>query len=261
MMAACSAPRCALLLALLLGCTPATTSGRLYNLGVAALAAGDSAAAIAALRRAVHDRPTAPEAHSALGLALHTSGKHGEALEQHRTALLLRPDFSEARNNMGIVLQSMGRLDEAIDAFAAALANPHYCTPYIAEGNLGWALYQRGDVALARSHLQRALAQQPRFCRAYPWLTRIAWDAHDHAEMVRQSEAFFAACASVAETAVPHHRQMHLYMGLGLAGEGLPTQALEQFVRCSEGAQSGDDVARRCQREHRQLQAQLALPD
>lgn len=150
-----------------------------YDVGVSAFQRGDGREALRALMSAERLDPTLAEVHNALGLVYHANGKRELALTHYERALSLRRTFSEARNNYGVLLLDMARYDEAIAAFQAALSDMLYASPVLAEGNLGWALYKKGDVAGGKEHLQAALASDAQFCRGYQWLMHIAVDLDD----------------------------------------------------------------------------------
>ncbi len=231
-----------------LGCAAVITqkqqdSARInYDLGVASLNKGDHREALRALFLAVEADPTLPQAHNALALVLHTMGKDADALVHYRRAVELHPTFSEAYNNMGILLLDSGHPKEAVEAFKTALGQILYNTPHLAEGNMGWAYYVMGDVDKAIEHISAAVAQQPRFCRGYQWLARIALErnnANSAHDMVIQSKRFIRHCLedpTIAGSIAPdYRREMQYYLGLGHLKQGRTKLALEQFARCSAG--------------------------
>ncbi len=212
-----------------------------YDLGVASLNKGDPRGALRALYAAVKADPELPQAHNALGLVYHTMGKNAPALQHYRQAVALKADFSEAYNNMGIVLLATGQYDAAISAFEAALSNILYSTPHLAEGNMGWAYYKLGEVARARAHIEAAVAAQPRFCRGYEWLARIALE-HPDAKgeaLVNQCKRFFHHCLEdphiAAGIPADYRREMQYYLGMGYQRQGRAKLAAEQFAQCAAG--------------------------
>ncbi len=258
-----------------------------YDLGVESLNRQDLHTALRELMAAVQSDPLLPQAHQALGLVLHTLHHDADAEVHYRRALALKTDYSEATNNLGVLLLDTGRYAEAIDAFGVALGNVLYPTPYLAEGNMGWAYYHLGDMAQARQHVEAAVRLEPRFCRGYQWLARMAWeqgpgvgevpprDAEVAAQMVQHSRRFVRHCledGQVAKTVAPTYRQQMLYyLGMGLWGQNEPQRALEQFTQCTAGldpvrlrAPTGEaaadlSYARRCQRSAAAVAAAAAL--
>ena len=208
-----------------------------YDIGVTSLNRGEHRDALRALMVAVDEDPDLPEAHNALGLVLHAMGKQQEALKHYQEAVALRDKFSEAYNNKGVLLLDMGRYDDAIADFKVALGNILYNTPYLAEGNMGWAFYKKGDVATAQEHIGNAVATDPQFCRGYQWLARIALE-QDHADqVVAHAQRFKRYCvdnASVAASVAPDYkREMQYYLGMGYLKQGQLEPARQQFAECS----------------------------
>jgi Flp pilus assembly protein TadD len=68
-----------------------------FNLGVAALNAGDGARAEPSFRRALELLPDSPQAVGGLGRALYLQGRTSEAVRELERALALRPDDAETR--------------------------------------------------------------------------------------------------------------------------------------------------------------------
>jgi type IV pilus assembly protein PilF len=221
-----------------------------YDLGISAFDRGDSREALRDLLSAVRLDPALADAHNALGLLYHGMGKEAEALVHYEEATRLRPKFSEAFNNMGILLLDMGRYDEAIAAFKVALEDILYSTPTLAEGNLGWAYYRKGEVALAKERIGSAIAADPQFCRGYEWLMRIALDANDGAEAVAQGNRFVRHCANnkaLSDALSPdYRREMSYYLALGHLKLGHTEQAIALLKECAnlEDAQPKSPAAR-----------------
>ena len=77
-----------------------------------------------------------------------------------RVALARDPRHAPTLNYLGYMLVERGeRLDEAIEMIERALvADPHNGSY---QDSLGWALFRKGDVATAQTHLAKAAAQLP----------------------------------------------------------------------------------------------------
>lgn len=208
-----------------------------YDLGITAFDRGESREALRDLLSAVRMDPQLAEAHNALGLLYHGMGKEAEALVHYEEATRLRPKFSEAFNNKGILLLDMGRYDEAIAAFEVALQDILYTTPTLAEGNLGWAYYRKGEVALAKERIGSAIAADPQFCRGYEWLMRIALDADDGEEAVAQGNRFVRHCANNKALAdslsVDYRRDMTYYLAMGHLKLGHVGEAVALLQQCA----------------------------
>ncbi len=126
------------------------------NLGAALRAAGDNAAAVAAYRRAIRLNPEFAEAYFNLGNTHREAGRLDEARQAYARALSVRADYADARNNLGHTLAGLGRHEEARAAFAAVLV----LTPGRAEAqaNLAGSLAALGRAAEALVLARAALA-------------------------------------------------------------------------------------------------------
>lgn len=228
-----------------------------YDIGIASLNRGEHRDALRALLLAVDEDPDLPEVHNALGLVFHAMGKQKEALEHYESAVLLREKFSEAHNNKGVLLLDMGRYDEAISDFKAALGNILYDTPYLAEGNMGWALYKKGDVAASLEHIGNAVATDPQFCRGYQWLARIALDQEHPDQALAQTQRFKRYCVDnthiAASIAPDYKREMQYYRGMALLKQGLLEPARQQFAECSVRDPDAAGFAGKCRQSLKAL--------
>jgi tetratricopeptide (TPR) repeat protein len=79
-------------------------------------------APLAALRRALTQRPEDPKAHDDLGVALMLQGRTGESIARYKRAIALRPDYADAHLNYSTALMLQGRIDEAIARYQRAVA-------------------------------------------------------------------------------------------------------------------------------------------
>jgi predicted O-linked N-acetylglucosamine transferase (SPINDLY family) len=132
---------------------------RLYQLGNAFRAQGQTDQAIAHYERALSLHPDFAEAHNNLGLALAARGRIDQAIAHYERALSLHPDYAKAHNNLGLALAARGRIDQAIAHYERALSlNPDDA---LAHNNLGNALRARGQTDQAIAHYERALSLNP----------------------------------------------------------------------------------------------------
>ena len=207
-----------------------------YDMGIASLNKGDSREALRSLLIAVKADPNLVEAHNALGLVFHAIGKQEQALLHYQKAIELNPKFSESYNNLGILLLDMGRYDEAISAFNSALADVLYPTPYLAEGNMGWAYYKKGELAAALEHIGNAVASSPQFCRGYEWLTKIALEQHKPQDLVSNTQRFKKNCLDDPHIAAhldpEYRREMAYYRSIGLLQLGHRDEARAVLLEC-----------------------------
>jgi type IV pilus biogenesis/stability protein PilW len=209
-----------------------------YDMGVTSLKRGDPRAALRDLMAAAEADPELPQVHNALGLVYHALGRADDALAHYKRAIGIKPDFSEAANNMGTLLTDMGRYDEAVAAHQLALGDILYGTPWLAEGNLAWALYKRGDVVGARKRLRNALATNPKFCRGYEWLAHIDLEqgaADDTVQSCMRFERYCAADPEIADQIQPELlREMRYYLAMGHLKRGDHEAARDAFTQCAD---------------------------
>lgn len=139
-----------------------------YDLAVQATKQGNIQQAVAELEEAIRRNPEFAQAYNAVGLLYHLSlGRLAKAEKAYKKALALKPKFSEAWNNLGALYLEEHHYEKAEKCFRTALDNVLYPTPYLARGNLGWALHEQGRDAEAVTELKSAVLTQPRFCQGY----------------------------------------------------------------------------------------------
>ncbi|MGI5861762.1 MAG: social motility TPR repeat lipoprotein Tgl [Myxococcales bacterium] len=139
-----------------------------YDLGVQAMRTCDARAALKEYQRAVELDPQLDLAHNALALTYHLSfGDVDSAIRHYQEALELNPKFSEAYTNLANAYLAQGRYDEAIPLYEKALGDMLYKTPFIAENNLGWCYYKKGEVQRGIDHIRSAIIANAQFCLGY----------------------------------------------------------------------------------------------
>lgn len=214
-----------------------------YDLGVQSQQ-DNPQAAFKEFERALELDPNLAEAHNAIALLLHLSfGKPGEAISYYQRALELRPDFSEAKTNLANVYLDQKRYDEAIRLYEEALNDMLYPTPFIAHGNLGWALYKRGETEKALGHIKAAVTTNPKFCLGYRNLGIIHDEQNELDEACRQFARYREHCPEAADA---YYRE-----GVCLAKAGQVAAAHESFEAClaKAGAEPLKEDCRRLKEE------------
>ncbi|MBI3185081.1 MAG: social motility TPR repeat lipoprotein Tgl [Myxococcales bacterium] len=215
-----------------------------YDLGVQAQQSNPQAA-YQEFERALELDPNFAEAHNATALLLHLSfGKHDEAEKHYQRALEIRRDFSEAKTNLGNLYLDMGRYDEAAKLYEAALNDMLYPTPFIAQGNLGWALYKKGEVDRAIDQIKSAVTINPKFCLGHRNLGLIWGDRGDQERACQSFGKYREACPEVADA---NYRE-----GVCLARSGQLASARERFDACLSKAPN-DALKDDCRRLREEL--------
>jgi len=200
-----------------------------YDLGINAQTNGDVRSALKEFEESLKLDPDFADAHNAIAVLLHLSfDKKDEAEKHYKQAIEIRPTFSEAKVNLGNLYLDQGRLDEAIALYEQALNDMLYATPYIAETNLGWAYFKKGNSAQALEHLRAAVTQAPAFCLGYKDLGLVQDARGDLGAACTEFGRFVQACPNVAEA--------HQLLGSCLVRQGHATEARASFDSCVENA-------------------------
>ena len=108
------------------------------------------------------------------GIVLHLSyARLEEAAVAFGKALALKQPFSEARVNVGNLYMDQKRYDEAIASYQKALDDVLYRDTFIAQGNMGWAYFKKGDQKQALELLKSATTVNPKYCLGYLQLGQV----------------------------------------------------------------------------------------
>lgn len=131
----------------------------LQNLGNVYREQGRWTEAQSTLERAVKLDPDDPEACYSLGMVFAQRDETTQAYEYLKRALTLRPDYPEALNNLGILYARTGRLLDAIVTFRKCIqAAPDFDQGYL---NLARAYAAKGNAEEARNALRSLLERHP----------------------------------------------------------------------------------------------------
>ena len=197
-----------------------------YDLA-ANLAQKEPQAALVELERALKLDPEMPEAHHAKGVLLHVAfGRPEEAIGSYKKALELRPTFSECKVNLGNVYLDQKRYDEAIALYREALNDMLYTTPFLAQGNLGWALFKKGETEAALTSIKSAVTLNPKFCLGYRNLGSIYDETGAVEDACKAFGKFRELCPEVADA--------YLREGVCLAKKGDLAGAHKSLQGCVE---------------------------
>ncbi len=245
-----SAPALALAFALA-GCKHVPTEKELqgaqihYDLGIQAQGTGDLQGAYKEYEEALRLDPRFPEAHNAIALLFHLTFKRPEeAIGHYKEALEIRPGFSEAKVNLANVYLDQGRYDEAITLYEQVLNDILYVTPYIAQTNLGWALYKKGNARKGIESTKAAVTTNPKFCLGFRNLGIMLDEQGQQDESCRYFAKFQESCPDVAEA--------HYRAGVCQAKLGNAEAAKKSFGDCQ--AKNGSETVKEdCRRLADQL--------
>ncbi|MBZ4402073.1 social motility TPR repeat lipoprotein Tgl [Myxococcus sp. MISCRS1] len=204
-----------------------------YDLALQAQQQGHVQDALRELQVSLESDPDYPEANNAIGILLHlVFARPAEAIGHYERALKVRPTFSEARTNLANVHLDQGRYDEAIKLYEQVLNDMLYVTPYIAQGNMGWAFYKKGDTQRAVGSLKAAVTTNPGFCMGYRNLGIIFDETGKLDESCRNFSRYRENCPDAADA--------HMREGVCLAKQGQAEGARQAFSTCEAKAKAGE---------------------
>jgi len=144
-----------------------------YELGVDALHQNNPSTAFRELFKALGMSPNDPKIHNTIGLVYMGKEMFEKAEASFKKAIEIKPAYSDAWNNLGALYLSLGRWDSAIKACENAATDVLYPYPWLPENNIGWAWFKKGDFKQAMYHLERAVRDNPRFCRGWEHLGQV----------------------------------------------------------------------------------------
>jgi protein O-GlcNAc transferase len=193
----------------------------LHLLGVIAIQAGQSAAAIDLIGRAVQIKPDFVEAHNDLSVALKDIGRFEEAIGAGLRAIQIRPQYPEAYYNLGIAYKAAGKVPEAITAYRQAVRfRPNYAQAF---NNLGMVLWEAGQLEEAIICHRQAARLAPTHPDAHYNLGNVLSAAHKYSEA--------AAAYQQAIRLKPDHAQAYTNLGNTFKEMGRFDEAIACYQR------------------------------
>jgi type IV pilus assembly protein PilF len=178
-------------------------------------------------------------------IIMHQSfGRLEEASAAYAKAIELKNPFSEAHTNYGNLLMDQKRYDDAIAQYDIALNDVMYATPFIAQGNSGFAHFKKGDTTNAISHLKSALTLNPKYCLGFLQLGQVYESVNNTVDSCKAFAKYRENC--------PDRGDAWRRDGLCLANAGQKESAAKNFDVCIEKA-SNDDEKELCVRLKEQL--------
>lgn len=210
-----------------------------YDLGIQAQTSGDVRQALTAYENAIASDSEFEPAENALGILYHLSFNRPEQAEAHfKRALQIKPNYSEAKVNLGNLYLSLERYDDAIAQYEQALSDLMYRKPHIAQNNMGWALFKKGENDRALQLIGDAVRANPDFCQGHRNLGLIH-SSQRKWELARLSfDKFTRKCPEQAEG---WYRLAEVATATGDA-EG----ARANFVKCRDLARETDPLLEAC---------------
>ncbi|MHB8347308.1 MAG: type IV pilus biogenesis/stability protein PilW [Acidiferrobacterales bacterium] len=148
----------------------------LTQLAVGYMERGEFDVAHHELKHALEIEPDNSQANNILGLLYARLKDDSKAEKYFRRATSAQPDNSDAQNNFGVFLCDRGRIKSAEKHFKAALMNPLYKTPELAETNAGVCYMKIPDPLRAEKHFRVALGINPRLQLPLYYMAKISFD-------------------------------------------------------------------------------------
>lgn len=177
--------------------------------------------------------PTNADAWHIKALVLHKSFQRlEEAQTAYAKALELKDPFSEARTNLGGLYMDQKRYDDAIVQYELALADVNYRTPFIPQGNIGWAWFRKGDSKKAIETLKAVLQVNPKYCLGEVWLGQVYESLSNTAESCKYFSRYREHC--------PDQPDAWQRDGVCLANAGDKEGAAKAFQTCADKSQNDD---------------------
>jgi type IV pilus assembly protein PilF len=211
-----------------------------YDLGIQAQMAGNKQEAFTEFEQSLALDDQNLNAHNAMGVLLHLGfARHQEAIPHFLRAIELDPQFSEAKVNLGNVYLDLDRFEEAVTLYEQALNDMRYKTPYIAQGNLGWAYFKLGNPEKALDYIKSAITLEPKFCLGYRNLASIYEAQQKLEDACAQLDNYREHC--------PENADAYYRLGMCLAKQGKQEAASARFAECEAKAPEGplkDDCRR-----------------
>lgn len=235
------------LLALAVFCSCATTQEAdkkqaqiAYDLGVNNFQNGRYREALHNFEQAVQfDSEFAPT-YNGLGLLYHALGRFDEAITYYKRAIELDPKNSDFKNNLASVYIDQKQYDKAIPLLNEALSDLFYKTPFSAEGNLGWALYKKGETEEGIKRIRKSVILNPNFCLGYKNLGIIYEEIKDDELAEKYYTKYVKKCPKVADA--------HYRFGLVMARRNKLEEAKVAFQECKLYAAESSDLADECEK-------------
>ncbi len=146
-------------------------------------------------------------------------------LEAVKLAKEDRKEKSDALNYLANISLHFKRYDEAIERSRKALSNILFASRHLALGTMGWAYYNKGDLASAARELRQSIFHEPKFCVGRYRLAKVYYDRKDYDNSIKE-------LSKVTKDKSCPIQEAHHLLGLALMKTKQPEQARTEFELC-----------------------------
>lgn len=201
------------------------------DLGIDYLVKGQNVIALRELLFSVERNPDDPVTQLWLGEGYRRQGHDDKALVAMLRAVELDPVLREAHNNLAAFFLQLERYEEAIEHAQILIDDPLYGRPWNAFSNRGWAQFQLGRVAEARTSLETALEFHRDFWPAALNLGILEREAGDTVKAVKLFRTVIENTTSQGPRAEASFRVAQI-----LVSVGHPKKAIKYFTASVKSA-------------------------
>lgn len=212
-------------------------SDRYYDLAVDSwYTAGDNLLAVRNLVRSLDADSQNDRAHYLLGTIRLSRGEYVDSEKHLRRAVELRQQsgdasgLAEAHNAFGVLLIHLKRYPEAIAVLELSAGEVLNREPWLANGNLGWALIDQGEYDRAIEVLRRSVFDQPKFCVGMYRLGQAYYLKQDYAAALQA----LVGAVSVDDPGCRAFQDAQHLLGMTYLRLSQDAQAIEALERCVE---------------------------
>jgi len=156
-----------------------------FSLGNVYSATGESAQAMAELKRAIDLAPNSDEGYRRLGVAYEATGRKDDAIKAYQKAISINPYYWMNLNSLGVAYTNFGDYDKALQSFQQVIQlEPDNAAGY---DNMGSVYFREGKFNECIPAFQKALQLQP-YAATYSNLATAYFFLKRYPEAVQQFE-------------------------------------------------------------------------
>ncbi len=179
--------------------------------------------ALKSASKAEECKPDDPELYKIIGLTYYKRDKMYDAIANYKKSIEIDPEYMESRMALAIVYLDLQNWDQAIEQLEVVASDDYFERPWVAYNNMGWAYFKKGDLAMARVNLKRALKINPNFCPAYCNLGELEAKQKNQRAAVTNYNKAISLCPE-------NYARPRFLLGVEYARMELYSKACDQFA-------------------------------